>query len=136
MGEDQFDLNVEHKRIAMTGSVLGIITLGSFILMGFGTWTFTNHLQLNEDMLARMDSKTSLVANMRIQQCHDIQVQAVKAIERQSDAHVAHALVMGELSTTVEDLSVQVGKNRESFERYVTIVENRLLRQEKSRYTE
>jgi hypothetical protein len=121
MSEDQLDLNVEHKRIAMTGSVLGIITLGSFILMGFGTWTFTNHLQLNEDMLARMDSKTSLVANMRIQQCHDIQVQAVKAIERQSDAHVAHALVMGE---------------RESFERYVTIVENRLLRQEKSRYTE
>ena len=112
-------LNLEHKRIAVTGSALAIITIASFILMGWGVWMFTDYLRGQEDMLNRIDDRNSVVSSMRIEQCHTIQQDSVMVMKEVTEAIHSHRMSMDRMDHTITELQMSVDKNTAKIEQLI-----------------
>ena len=60
------ELQIDIKKQRVVGNAYATITLATLCLMAFGIYNFTDHLQNQESMLNRIESRNGKVADLRI----------------------------------------------------------------------
>ena len=85
--------------------------IGMLIVVG----GFLYHMEVTESRAIaaqeRRDGREDLVANQRIDACHDIQVRGIKAIDRNTEAMIMHAASDSGLTDAIDTLTFTVSGN-------------------------
>ena len=84
--EPEVALSKDGSKLRLAGSALGLITAMSIAMTAWTVNLFVGYLerhQQNEnEALRRIEEQNDKVSGMRIDQCHQIQSEAIEAIER------------------------------------------------------
>ena len=112
MSEESLDINLEHRRIAMTGNALAVICLCSFLLMGFLMWR-------QDRTMASVDKRNEQTSSLRIEQCHQIQRDSVEVMRIVSKAMVDHSQAMQKMDSSIDELRSSVDRNTAKIEQLI-----------------
>jgi len=110
--EVQLTTKAMGHRVSLRGSALAVVSTLSIVGMLVITFLFIDYLgeheRLSEAALVRMEASQEAVSHMRIQQCHRIQEESTKSMERIAESLDVEAIAMAQLAEAIHTLDDSV----------------------------
>lgn len=110
--KDTLSITTEGKKVRVSGNAMAIITGLSVCAMLLIIYMFISYLEQHQrterESLEINEAAHQRVADLRIQQCHDIQLQAIAAMARMSEAYDVQSATLAALTESMRLLDAHM----------------------------
>ena len=111
MTADQ-SVHIQGKGIKVSGNGMAILTGGSIVAILVIIYMFIHYLEVHEKNFKAsqevIESAHQKVADLRIQQCHDIQIQGIEAMTRMAAAYDEQSVTLSALTESMRALDAHM----------------------------